>query len=196
MNKYKNINKFFNSLYRGTMLGLAIGIGIFMILSMIISGQFSVDAVFATVVWVAAFMYAYFRSFQLKGNSVLVRKSLKNLRQMSNEEIENTLIQIDEEIENPVYNDASLKQKSYNIMVTENFLVGNEGMMFRFNAIHLEDIIRAEGLVQTVRRRGVTNVYHWLVITDVRGKKHNFITKSKDNLNAVLEFMLRKLGQI
>lgn len=181
MNKYQNFTKYYNKTPRAYLLALVafhVLYGVAMIFSSLPDITAAFTALISTVVWTAVFFYFY--STQLTLERALIGRTLKKSHSLDSASLKNTLAQINAELAAPLYSDASNKKKYNAFFITNNWLVGTDGLMLmRANAVNRANIVSVEKVVY--KRKGYP--YFVLQITDTNNRKYKFWLRSAENLD-------------
>lgn len=197
MKKYPNINKYFNRTPKGYMLFLLI----FHIVSggIIYIGCCSLPEFFPVIrigylvylVLIAQVIYYfYLRIVTLK--KVRMGKHLTKYYGLERDALERQLDAIDKEMGHPIYADISKSRKYNAFFITENWLVGTDGVnLLRANVCKRQDIVKIDTGVMIRIRKGTSYTYHILVVTDKNDYTYNFWLRSRKNLDMAYDFLCR-----
>lgn len=196
MKKNPNINKYYNRTPKGFALFFLILYmisGIASLVICILTPGIPIGTIIGTLVWsvvlVGLLYYLYI------GQVTLVRarmgKHLTKYHGLVGDALVATIDSIDKEIGRPVYADASNKRKYNAFFVTENWLVGTDGvMLLRANACKRADIKSIEKTIYERHRKGVTMYYHILLVTDKNDYKYEFFLRNEQNLDMAYDFLM------
>lgn len=200
MKKYENFVKYFNTYPRTFALIIAVLLGVQLIGS-IIAGVFSegysltAASIVSQLIFLGLAVYVY--TTQITLTRARIGKHLKKYAGGDSVKQEEMLQQIDTEIARPRYSDVANKKKYNNFMVTENWIVGTDGMMFmKANAVRIRDVVKVEkNIVNSYRAKsGTTNTYYYLNITDKSDYVYMFFLRGEDNLDAAYDFIMQIHG--
>ena len=186
MKKYPNINKYFNRTPKGYLIFLMVlhilcGGAIFVWILPVPELGWGVKAGYlAYVILVALIIYHFYRSVVGLANARL-GKHLKKYYGLEKEALAAQLDEIEAEVGNPVYADASNKRKYNAFFVTEHWLVGTDGVnLLRANACKREDIVKVDMGVMVKIRKGTSYSYHILMVTDRNNYTYKFWLRSPE----------------
>lgn len=196
MNRYQNINKYFNRTPKGFALFFMVFYVITGGLSLVISFTTPDISIFTkifslawTIVLIGLLFYLY--NSQVMLAKARMGKHLKKYYGLEGDVLVETLDSIENEISKPLYADASNKRRYNAFFVTENWLVGTDGtMLLRANACKRADIISIEKAIYERRRKGITTYYHILLIMDKNGYTYEFFLRSEANLDMAYDFLM------
>lgn len=184
MKVYPNFKKYFNTTSRSylkALMMLNIVSLVFTIIMMDMDAYFHlipkliVQVIFNLIFW------GYFYSTQLTLKRAHIGKSLKK-RLGDSDSMVQALEQMEEEMEQPVYSNFSPRRKNNNFVITKNWIIGAQGMLFfRANAVPLSDVIKVEHQVVVYRGRH-SGSFFALTVTDKENKKYEFLLKDEDDL--------------
>lgn len=197
MNKYPNITKYFNRTPRGwAMFGLIFYAGCTALGVILSLAQFQLFAVIGSLVWslvICGLMFKiWYDQTTLKG--ARIGKHLKKYYGLEGDALEHAFEQMNEELAHPKYADATNKKKSNAFYVTENWLLGTDGiMLMRANACKVSDIKSVEPAVQTVRQKGITHYYYILKVINKSGFEHYFWLRSEENVKLAYDYIVNNL---
>lgn len=202
MRKYPNINKYFNRTPKGYMLFLLI----FHIVSggLIFIGCCSLPEFFLLIrivylvyLIVIAFIiyYLYLRIVNLK--NVKVGNHLMKYYGLEGKALERQIDAIDKEMVHPIYADICSNRKYNAFFITENWLVGTDGVnLLRANVCKRQDIIKVDTGVMVRIRKGTSYTYHILVVTDKNNYTYNFWLRSQKNLDMAYDFLRKEQKKV
>lgn len=193
MKKYPNINKYFNRTPKGYLIFL-------MILHILSGGAIFVRLLpepeigwgikigyLAYLVVVALVIYHFYRNVVTLANARL-GKHLKKYYGLDGEALVAQLDAIEAEVAKPIYADVSPNRKYNAFFITDNWLVGTDGVnLLRLNACKREDIIKADTGAMVKLRKGTSYVYHILMVTDKNNYTYKFWLRSQENLEMAYE---------
>lgn len=205
MKKYQNFTKYFNTVPRTYALILMIFYGISLIISIAlcfvelgipgeVEGIMKVTSLMWAIIVEAFFINLYMVQFTLK--RARIGKQLKKNYGFTGEELDAALAEINTELENPRYADATKKNKFNSFFITKNWIVGTEGvMLLRANAIKIADVAKVEKnyLVRHNRYRKI--IYYVLQLTTKSDRVHRFYLRSEENVDMAGEFLLKVLNE-
>lgn len=198
MNKYPNITKYFNRTPRGwAMFGL-IFYGVTSALAVVgslVSG-FGIGPAAVALVWALIICGLMFKlwSDQTTLKKARIGKHLKKYYGLEGDALEHAFEQMNEELTHPKYADATNKKKSNAFYVTENWLLGTDGiMLMRANACRIDDIKSVEPHLQTVYRKGITYYYYILKVTNKSDYQHFFWLRSEENVQLAYDFIVNNM---
>ncbi len=189
MKKYPIFNKYYNKAPRALALAFLImyifsGGGGFLV-SMLypdIPMVMKIASLAVTVAILWALFSCYRNQTTLK--NARIGKHLKKYYGLEGTELVATLEAIEHEMENPVYSDEAKKKKYNAFFITENWLVGTDGvMLMRVNACKIADIVTAEPIVLHRYRKGVMYEYPVLRVKDKNDYTYDFWLRSIDNVS-------------
>lgn len=195
MKRYPNINKYFNRTPRGYIW--------FLMIFHIVSGtlffigcssmpEFTLDIrivylVYLVVVAVVLF-YLYIRIVTLK--KARLGKHLTKYYGLKGKALEQQIGAIELEVGHPIYADISSSRKYNAFYITDNWLVGTDGVnLLRANVCKREDIVKIETGVMVRIRKGTSYFYHILEVTDKNNYTYNFWLRSQKNLDMAYDFL-------
>ncbi len=184
MKVYPNFKKYFNKTPRSYLMAMmmlnVVSIG-FTVIMVAMDGDFHlipkllVQVIFNLIFW------GYFYSTQITLKRAHIGKSLKK-RLGDSDSMVQALEQMEEEMEHPVYSNFSPRRQNNNFVITKNWIIGAQGMLFfRANAVPLSDVIKVEHQVVIYRGRH-SGTHFALTITDKENKKYEFLLKNEDDL--------------
>ncbi len=171
--------------FAGTVLMaiLSLGEGGYMFISAMIS-----------LVWGALIMalLIYLYKSQVTLTKARLGKHLKKYYGLEGDALKDQIAKIDTEVGRPLYADASDKKKYNSFYITENWLVGTDGiMLMRVNACKKADITNVERKILTRYRKGVTYYYYILQVTDKNDYTYQFWLRSQENVDLAFDFLMR-----
>lgn len=188
MNKYSNFTKYFNkipSAYLIALIILNVVSGIAMMIQSLPDILGCIGSLVLTIIWTVVLFYFY--STQLTLERALIGRTLKKSYSLDSASLKNTLAQINSELAAPLYSDASNKKKYNAFFITNNWVVGTDGMMLvRGNAVNRANIVSAEKLIY--KRKGY--YYFVLQITDTNNRKYKFWLRSAENLDLAYDTLM------
>lgn len=196
--QYPNLNKYFNRLGKGFILFFLImngltGIGI--ILGCITSGFAGLGETLFFLIWtvgVIAFFYWLYLG-QITFRRAKLGKHLKKYYDLEGEALKAQIDAIEAEVGNPLYKDVSKKRKMNAFYVTENWLVGTDGIMLvRPNACKRSDIKSIDPEIYTRNRKGITYYYYILKVVDKNDYTYEFWLRSEENVAMAYEFLTKE----
>ena len=205
MKKYQNFTKYFNTVPRTYALILMIFYGISLILCIAvffvdlgIPGGVELMMKVTSLAW-AVIVEGFFVNLYVVQSTLKrarIGKQLKKNYGLTGEALDAALAEINTELENPLYADATKKKKFNSFFVTKNWIVGTEGiMLLRANAVKLADIQTVEKNYYTRTKRGFTLYYYVVQLTTKSGRVHRFYLRSEENVDMACEFLLNVLRE-
>lgn len=196
MKKYPNINKYFNRTPKGFILFfliLYVISGIASLALSIFSPEIPLVDKLISLVWtiVIVGIFYYFYICQVSLTKARMGKHLKKYYGLEGDALVAAIDSIESELNKPLYADASNKRKYNAFFVTENWLVGTDGvMLMRANACKRADIQKIEKNVLTRRRKGITYYYYILQVTDKNNYVYQFYLRSQENVDMAYDFLM------
>lgn len=191
MKKYPNINKYFNRTPRGYLISLMIlhiliGGWIFVWLLTIPGGWIIKLLYLAYLVVIAYVIYHFYRNVATLANARL-GKHLTKYYGLEGDALVAQLDAIEAEVGNPIYADVSNRRKYNAFFITENWLVGTDGVnLLRVNVCKREDIVSVDtGYMATVGH-GRT-YYYILLVLDKNNYTYKFWLRSPENVEKAYE---------
>lgn len=195
MKRYPNINKYFNRTPRGYVW--------FLMIFHIVSGtlffigcssmpEFTLDIrivylVYLVVVALVLF-YLYIRIVTLK--KARLGKHLTKYYGLKGKSLEQQIEAIEREVSRPIYADISNSRKYNAFYITENWLLGTDGVnLLRANVCKREDIVKVDTGVMVRIRKGTSYFYYILEVTDKNNYTYNFWLRSQKNLEMAYHFL-------
>ncbi len=210
MKPYPNITKYFNTVPRTYLLVATIWFGIVFIgsvavaIASIVSGGGTIpgdDPALGYIIYsliycaVVFLIFFYLYSCQFTLVRARVGKHLAKTYGYNKEQLENIFVQINQEIVNPRYGDAMRKKKYCSFFITQNWIIGTDGVMiYRANAVHLANVCNVAKNVLTRYRKGITYYYHVLEITDVKKHVYRFYLRDEQYRDQAYDFLVNLLG--
>ncbi len=200
MNQNPNINKYFNRTPKGFLIALMVfygGIGVLLAIGSLFgagSGFFErigsfIMALIWTVVVTGVVFFFYMRLVTLE--KVRLGKHLNKYYGLEGDALKEQIAKIDAEVGKPLYADAADKKRYNAFFVTENWLVGTDGiMLMRANACKRADITKIEPAVLTRYRKGITYYYYILQVTDKNNYTYQFWLRSQENVDMAYSFLM------
>lgn len=195
MNKYPTFNKYFNRTPKGYLLFfliLHIVTGIFPIAAAILTFKFDfslITSIISAVVFIGIFYYFYNNQITLV--NARIGKHLKNNYNLEGEQLKAALDSIEKEINAPLYADATNKRKYNTFFITQNWLVGTDGiMLLRANACRRDSIKTIEKNYLVRHQKGMTYYYFVLQVTENNGYIHRFYLRSEENRDMAYDFLI------
>lgn len=198
--KYPNINKYFNRLGKGFVLVLMCFYGFTGICGALgcITAGFGFAAAAISLIWAFAIVAVCFMFYLRQVNLEKARlgKHLKKYYGLEGDALVRQLEMIDAEVGRPVYADASKKKKRNAFFVTENWLVGTDGVyLARVNACKRSDIVSVDPYILEMTRKGMTTYYYMLKVADKNLHTYEFWLRGEDNMMMAHEFLTKDQGQ-
>ena len=197
MKKYPNINKYFNRTPRGYLIFLMIlhilaGGGILFWLFTMPEISWVIKIIYlAYVILVALVICRFYLNIVTLVNARL-GKHLTKYHGLEGEALVSQIDAIEDEIEKPVYADVSSKCKYNAFFITDNWLVGTDGVnLLRVNACKREDIVNIDTGVMVKIRKGKSYFYHILKVTDKNDYTYQFWLRSQKNLDLAYEKLMK-----
>lgn len=194
--QYPNLNKYFNKTPKGFILFfLAMyvlsTVGAFLGL---FTGEGFLGALVLFVVTVALTCFIYWLYLgQVTFARAKLGKHLKKYYGLEGDALKAQIDAIEAEVGKPVYADAVSKKKYNAFFVTENWLVGTDGIMLvRANACKRADIKNIEPAVYTRTRKGITYHYYILKVVDKNDYTYEFWLRSEENVAMAYEFLTKE----
>lgn len=193
MKKYPNINKYFNRTPKGYLIFLMVlhimaGGGIFLwLLTVSEISRVIKMGYLVYVVLVALVIYHFYMNVVTLANARL-GKHLAKCYGLEGEALVSQIDAIEAEVGKPVYADVSSRRKYNAFFITDNWLVGTDGVNFlRANACKREDIVKIDTGVMVKVRKGTSYLYHILMVTDKNNYTYKFWLRSQKNLEMAYE---------
>ena len=198
--QYPNLNKYFNKTPKGFILFFLImyalsAVGTFLALfGALFAGEGFFGALFSFVVTAAATCFVYWLYLsQVTFARAKMGKHLKKYYGLEGDALKAQIDKIEAEVGKPLYADASKKKKYNAFFVTENWLVGTDGiMLLRANACKRADIKSVEPAIYTRTRKGITYYYHILKVVDKNDYTYEFWLRSEENVAMAYEFLTKE----
>ncbi len=210
MKPYPNITKYFNTVPRTYLLVATIWFGIVFIgsvavaIASIVFGGGTIPSddpalgyIIYSLIYCAAIFLIFFYLYSCQFTLVRARvgKHLAKTYGYSKEQLENIFAQINQEIVNPRYADAMKKKKYCSFFITQNWIIGTDGVMiYRANAVHLANVRNVAKNVLTRYRKGITYYYHVLEITDVKNHVYRFYLRDEQYRDQAYDVLVNLLG--
>ena len=193
MKKYSTLNKYFNRTPRGFLfvffLFNAIPTAINIIGAIISFDPILLVGTAVSVVFTAFVFYLYYNQLTLK--KARLGKHLKKHYNLEGEQLVAALDSIENEINAPLYSDATNKRKFNAFFVTQNWLVGTDGiMLLRANACRRDNIKSIETNYLVRSKNGFTMYYYVLQVTENDGYVHRFYLRSEENRDMAYDFLM------
>lgn len=196
MKKYPVFNKYFNR----TPKGFALFFFIFYILTCattvlasIFVPEIPIMIKIVSIAWNLLIIWWLFNiySSQITLKKARIGKHLKKTHGVEGDELVAMLDSIEAEMNKPLYADATNKRRYNAFFVTENWLVGTDGIMLvRANACKRSDIKTIEKNVLTRYRKGITYYYYVLQVTDKNDHIYQFWLRSQENVDMAYDFLM------
>ena len=137
----------------------------------------------AFVVGTTLIPYSFYRN-QVTLKKARLGKHLRRYYHLKGDELVAQIDAIEEEVGRPLYADVSRSKKYNAFFITENWLVGTDGvMLMRVNACKKADIVAIDMGIEVKIRKGTSYVYHTLVVTDKNQYTYRFWLRSEGNLD-------------
>lgn len=181
MKKYPTLNTYFNATPKlwfkilfvfycvTTILGLLID---FSILGLV-SGALTVAIMYG--LYLFQDMYEYLR----------IGKHLKKYHNLEGDALVAAFNKMEQEAAKPLYKDTP-KQKSFSFMITENWIIGSDGvMLLRMNACKRSDVTSVE--VKTMSNSKQT--FYILEVKDKNGYTYRFALSSPESTQLAYDFL-------
>ncbi len=188
MKKYPNINRYFNRKKRNIYKTILILYGI-MVIFMFLTNLSTPDEVFYrkagyyswTVLLAIVVFYLYKRQVNLE--KVKLGKHLTKYYGLEGTALREQIAKIDAEVGKPLYADAMDKNRHNAFFVTQNWLVGTDGIApGRLNACKRSDIINME-------KKVIDGCYYTLQVTDKNNYIYEFWLRSRENVIMAYDFL-------
>lgn len=211
MKPYPNITKYFNTVPRTYLLVATVWFGILFIgniamtiVSIVSEGGailgegLGIGYILCSLIYCAVvfLMFFYLYSCQYTLVRARVGKHLAKMYGYDKSQLENIFAQINHEIVNPRYGDAMKKKKYCSFFITQNWIIGTDGVMiYRANAVHLSNVRNVAKNVLTRYRKGITYCYHVLEITDVKNHVYRFYLRDEQYRDQAYDFLVNLLSR-
>lgn len=210
MKPYPNITKYFNTVPRTYLLVATIWFGIVFAGSVLVAivsiasgdgmslgSDFGIGFILYSLIHCAVVFLIFFYLYSCQYTLVRARvgKHLAKTYGYDKGQLENIFAQINQEIVNPRYGDAMRKKKYCSFFITQNWIIGTDGVMvYRANAVHLSNVRNVAKNVLTRYRKGITYYYHVLEITDVKNHVYRFYLRDEQYRDQAYDFLVNLLG--
>lgn len=193
MKKYPNINKYFNRTPRGYLIFLMIlhilsGGGIFLWLLTVSEIGWGIKIGYLVyVVLIALVIHHFYMNVVTLANARL-GKHLTKYCGLEGDTLVAQIDAIEAEVGKPVYADVSNNHKYNAFFITDNWLVGTDGVnLLRANVCKRVDIVKVDTGVMVKIRKGKSYFYHILMVTDKNNYTYKFWLRSQKNLQMAYE---------
>ncbi len=181
MKKYPTLNSYFNATPKLWFMILFVFYCVTTILGLLI--DFSIFGLISGVITVAI-MYGLYL-FQDMYEFLRVGKHLKKYHGFEGDGLVAAFNKMEQEAAKPVYKDIP-KQKSFSFMVTENWIIGADGvMLLRMNACKRSDVTSME--VRTMSNSKQT--FYILQIKDKNNYTYQFALSSPESAQLAYDFL-------